>query len=248
VGIRQELREQHLLHAQLLLVQEQERKQIAADVHDGVLQDISALLLQIERGKRTLAAGNNDVTQIVFAELREDLKQVSATLRGLTRDLYPAILTDCGLPTALRSLVRQAGEVPPLDIQIDSTLDERFDPALEIAAFRVAQEALANVRKHAQATQVLIRLDHYADQVHLEVQDNGIGFEVEPAQRQARRTGHIGLLSMIDRVEGLGGQVAIVSAPGRGTIVRCRIPFQAAAGPNPRPTPPSSRPRISVSA
>src|SRR5262249_4016348 len=145
------------------------------------------------------------------------LKQV----RDLSLDLRPALLDDLGLPAALRwyldRLAQRAGLTPEL---ITDLADERLPPELETACFRVAQEALTNMARHAKAHRVRIVLRRQEQELRLIVADDGAGFDVAEARSRASRGQSLGLLGMQERALLTGGEVEVVSSPGRGTEVR----------------------------
>jgi signal transduction histidine kinase len=139
--------------------------------------------------------------------------------------LLPSVLEDLGLEPALRWLVarqvRQTGQSIQLDVD---PLDERLPPELELACFRIVQEALTNIVRHAQAEQVHIELRRRGDRVQLVVRDDGVGFNVQTALERAAHGENLGLLGMRERVTLAGGRLDIVSAPGRGSEIRAQFP------------------------
>jgi signal transduction histidine kinase len=151
-------------------------------------------------------------------------------VRDLSLDLRPAMLDDLGLVSALRwYLDLQAKRVGYKARLAADTNDVRISPAIEIAAFRVAQEALTNVARHARARRVNVRLRVRDGALRLVIRDDGGGFDADAILRRGRRGEGLGLLGMRERAALLGGQVMIRSAPGRGTEVRLLIPLEQAA-------------------
>jgi signal transduction histidine kinase len=148
------------------------------------------------------------------------------------RQLRPAVLDDLGLIPALRSYVRDLAKQTGLSIQFKSFTQgrtEHLDSATRTVLYRVAQEALVNVAKHARASLVTVRIRRLPRMIRMEVKDNGKSFEVQSVLSAKRHKG-LGLLGMRERVEMVGGRLAVESAPGRGTTIRAEIPFANGTG------------------
>jgi two-component system sensor histidine kinase DegS len=218
------------LMAELLLAQETERKRVAADLHDGPLQDLGVLLLSVERCKRHLESGEAADALAVLALVRQEAQQAIATLRELISDLRPAVLDTRGLLGALDYIAGQARDAG-LTVDISSRIGVRLDPALEVIVFRLVQEALHNIRKHARAACAWVRLERQDAWLLLEVRDDGEGFPVEERRDAALAAGQIGLASMHERAAVAGGRLTIESAPQQGTVLRFHLPFQPAPEP-----------------
>jgi signal transduction histidine kinase len=216
------------LMGQLLLAQEQERKRIARDIHDGPLQDLGVLLLTSELCKRQLLTGNTDQASLVLDQLRHEIRQTLDMLRTLLTDLRPGILDTLGLRGALDYLAGQAGRDSNLVIEIHNRIDERLDPLVEVVVFRMVQESLTNIRKHAQAQHTWITLERQEDRLYLEMRDDGQGFAVAARLPAAHLTGHMGLVGMQERVESIGGQLTIQSTAGEGTVLGMTLPYLSA--------------------
>ena len=143
-------------------------------------------------------------------------------VRRISRDLRPALLDELGLEAAVRHFARALSERSITEIDVLARLSERLPRKEEVTIYRVVQEALTNVAKHARATYASVVLTAGGDRLHLVVEDNGQGFEVE---KLAVKEG-VGLLGMRERVELLGGSLRLESTPGRGTIISVRLPLQ----------------------
>jgi signal transduction histidine kinase len=151
-----------------------------------------------------------------------------ARMRDLARALRPPLLDELGLEVALREYVNREAMRAGLAIRLVlASLDQRPPVALEITCFRVAQEALTNVIRHAQAHHVELELDKANGELQLVVRDDGRGFDVLAARERAIHGGSQGLLSMQERVALAGGHLEIDSTPGRGACVRARLPLRA---------------------
>jgi len=203
---------------------EKERLNIAHDLHDGVLQGFLGAVYGL---KSAMA----DATS---AELRQRLEQVASVLqqeiqelRAFCYDLRPPALAPFGLEKAIRSDATTFQENhPELMVRLDLVPDGKSLPEpSRIALFRIYRELLINVLRHAQADQVEVRFYLEAEQARLEVQDNGVGFELPDAWVELARRGNLGLVGAIERAEALGGKVTVDSRPGGGTLVRAVIPL-----------------------
>lgn len=198
-----------------------ERARLARDLHDSVTQTLFSLTLSAEAAT-TLAEGANDAR---LTEQLERVRSLSATaldeLRTLVDTLRSADLTREGLPTALRKRVELLRRVH--DVRIDLRLDSRHrlsTPSVETEVLRVASEALSNALRHAEATRVRVDLTGAGGVLRLSVTDDGIGFDLAETLRMS---GRLGLESMRERVEALGGTLRIQTAPGDGTTVTLEV-------------------------
>jgi len=204
--------------ANILLAQEEERRRIGQEIHDEPLQD----LIQLYR--RVADASEEEAAPIV-GELREPSGVLAATiknLRDIARGLRPPALDDLGLVPALRRLTQEFGERNALDVSFDLTGEvRRLNPGVELGAYRIAQQALHNVERHAAARAVKVGVNFGDRSLGIEIRDDGIGFDVN--QTQADSTS-LGLLGMRERAQLLGGSLAVHSKPDFGTSVRAALP------------------------
>jgi PAS domain S-box-containing protein len=200
---------------------EQERKRIAAELHDGPVQRLTALDLklswiggEIERGQIDVVEHLQDADSL----LREQIRQ----LRMMMTQLRPPILDERGLEAALRDHLISKEERVQLQVSVEASLLKRLAPAQEIVLYRVAQEAVANVLKHAQADHAWLTLQERGGQLLLEVRDDGAGFD--PLHVLDGSNGHFGILGMRERVEMAGGSWELDSVAGEGTTIRATLP------------------------
>jgi two-component system, NarL family, sensor histidine kinase UhpB len=214
------------LSRRLLEVQEAERRHLARELHDDIGQGLTALKLNLE----ALARGRDGAS--LAARVDEALQTARHTIervRQLSVKLRPLQLDDLGLAAALRShLDRQAklGNIEPhFEIQ---EVPVKLSPDIETACFRVAQESINNVLRHAKASNIWLRLFVAGEQLALSVRDDGIGFDVTAAQRRAAAGESLGVVSMEERVALAGGNFQILSAPGQGAVVVASLPFGSA--------------------
>ena len=210
------------LSSGILAAQEDERRRIARELHDDTMQALAALVVQAR-----LTEKGSDPSQLRagVAALREGVGVALADLRRLAYDLRPTALDDLGLTAALEGLARAFAE--GYGIRVQTALDkpdERLPATMEVALYRIAQEALSNVRRHSGASEAALTLRIEPERVRLSVSDNGRG--MPPERRIASREGGLGLLGMEERALAQGGHVAIDSAEGRGTAIRVDLPRQ----------------------
>jgi signal transduction histidine kinase len=204
------------LLARTVDLQEEERRRIAADIHDSVIQLIYGALYETEGTLQRLPPGAA-ATQIDLQNIQVSLKQAIAEIYQAIFDLWPASLDEMGLFPSVRSYLVQYEEGTGISCRLRIQGNPiRFNPAARITIFRILQEALYNIRKHAQATTVELIFKFQAGQVTVMVQDDGIGFDQEKALAEQH---HLGLISMRERAKNLGGTFTIESTPGRGSLL-----------------------------
>lgn len=202
-------------------VQEDERRRLARELHDGIGQTLAALKNQLEwMAQSPRAAG-------VETEIRDAVDLASQALddtRELSRLLRPPVLDDLGLNAALRWLGRRVSKRFDLEVTIEADeLDQRPAAEIETVLFRIAQEALTNAAKHAGAAEVVVSLSKTDSELVLSIADDGAGFDKAAAARTDDRTG-VGLRGMNDRVELFEGRLEIHSETGAGTRIVARLP------------------------
>ena len=204
------------LSRRLIEAQEAERRAVARELHDDFGQVLTALKLNLQ------AQGRGDAESIALVD------GAIARMRELAQDLRPPLLDELGLEASLRWYVEREAKRAGLASRLTlAPLAQRPPAAVETTCFRVAQEALTNVIRHAQAHTVDVELSQAGGALQLIVRDDGRGFDVPAARKRAAHGGSQGLLSMQERVALAGGDLEIDSAPGRGTIVRARLPLTA---------------------
>lgn len=214
--------ELHLLSGRLLATQEVERRALARELHDDFGQVLTAIRLNLEAAHRGASADRARLLADGVALVDQAVDQV----RSLALDLRPAMLDDLGLAAAVRWLLkRQSGRAGFKARLTVVGLDKRLPPAVETCCFRLVQEALTNVARHAEATSVHAKASVVRGALHVVVRDDGKGFDVAAAHERAARGESLGLLSMRERVTLLGGELAITSSYDGGTTLRARIPL-----------------------
>jgi signal transduction histidine kinase len=205
-------------------VQEDERRRLARDLHDGIGQQLTALRHRLDALARSVD-GAGDASNPLHQALEICDAAIQET-RALSRLLRPQILDDLGLEAALNWLARHSAESGGFEVEVDVTSLPAIDGDLSTLIFRVAQEALTNVLKHAQAKHVVIRLAHRQDEwLQFLIVDDGRGFDVDAAFAKASDGHSTGLASMRERVRLFGGRFTVVSRPGEGMQLRVLIPL-----------------------
>ncbi|MGH2573835.1 MAG: sensor histidine kinase [Actinomycetota bacterium] len=207
---------------------EQERIRIAGELHDGPIQRLSELGLDIDLAHLRLERGQVAGATGVLDEARQELAQNIESLRRMMAGLRPPALDERGLAAALRDQVEGFARRLGIECSMESAIEERLDPELETALYRVAQEALTNIGKHAGASHVWVLLSRDQRSVVLDIRDDGVGFDTS-AVHGLLRTGHFGLVAMRERVEMAGGTWELRLRPGQGTAIRVAFPQMQAA-------------------
>lgn len=206
------------MNARLRSEVEAEQLRISRALHDQLGQDLTSVHLRLA-ALRSACAGQPELAPLLDGVL-ESLDQASGSMRGLVSRLRPPLLDDLGLVAAARTLARKVGEQG--GVAVDFTVDGAVEPLpteLSTALYRILQEALTNVQKHAEATEVTVLLRGTAGSVRLEVNDNGKGFDTA-----AIPAGHFGVLTLRERASELGGTAQLDSRPGAGTRLLVELP------------------------
>ncbi|WP_376788384.1 sensor histidine kinase [Thermoflexus sp.] len=212
------------LIVRLFEAQEQERQRLVRQLHDGPAQALTNLVLQAEICER-LFQRDPERAKAELAALKSAVVETFQRMREFLFDIRPMSLDDLGLVPTVRRYVEALKDKVKFSLSLQISGEERRLAAhQEAVLFRIVQELLTNVRLHAQASQVAVRLAFQPQGVRLEVEDNGVGFDVEEALANAPRRKTIGLTSIRQWVEMLGGQLSITSAPGKGTRVTVFLP------------------------
>ncbi len=211
--------------SQITKAQEEERKRIARDLHDDTSQALYALSRQVDNFTRdNVELAPNQAT--FLKELRQQLNNTLEGIRRFTQELRPPMLDDLGLLAALRwevsDLEKRAGIETELTV---SDTERRYSAEVELIIFRIVQEALRNVEKHAQASKVAVTIEFTEGKTKVSVCDNGKGFELRGGLSDLPRTGKLGLAGMEERVHLLNGSMRIESKPGKGTRVIIEAPI-----------------------
>lgn len=212
---------------QVIEAQEIERRRLAGDIHDGISQRLVTLSYRLDAASRAVSDDRDDIATAAeqLAMARELVALTLGEARAAIGGLRPPVLDDLGLAGGLASLARS---IPQVDVDVDLA-DTRLPDHIEIALYRIAQECLQNVVKHAEASNArltfVVNTDESGDSARLEIVDNGVGFDTFENPLGGDEMGGYGLLSMAERAEIVGGRLNIRSRPGSGTIVTATIPI-----------------------
>ena len=209
--------------ASMLQAEEVERSRIATELHDDTVQVRAASLMALDRAALVATKAGNERLASALGLARATLEEATDRTRRLMFELRPAVLHDHGLVAAMRLLAGQIAQEVGATSQVVGP-DSRYDLAVEELVYRSAQEALANVRKHARPGTITVRIAERAGMLESEVADDGCGFDPEDVVSRPDAALHLGLDSMVERVRAAGGEVTIHSEPGAGTRVRFAVP------------------------
>lgn len=222
------LQEEQRARAELLdktiTAQEDERKRIARELHDQTSQDLAALMLSLDTCALALATGSPGLERHLHTA-KSIAETMLANTHRLINDLRPSLLDDLGLPAAIAWYGERRLE--PMGVELEFQCDQmeaRLPPSLETALFRITQEALTNVVRHAGASRVHVTLRVHGDVAFLTVRDNGRGFQGPVTTWTRAEEQGLGLRGMRERVTTLGGEMRVESEPGRGTAITVTVP------------------------
>lgn len=206
----------------------EERMRIAREIHDGLAQDLSALILKIGMTQKLLERGKGQELQRELHEIADQLRRDAREVRRVIFALRPIDIETLGFLPALEKLVNEFAQANEIELHFACRGGAgHLSPKLETALFRLTQEALNNIRKHAHAKHAWVDLEFVDGRgVTLRVRDDGRGFDVEQALKTARERGCVGLLQMRERAERAGGTFAVESAPDAGTRIDVNLPMR----------------------
>ena len=209
----------------VLRLQEEERARVSRDLHDGIGQSLTALKIQLELVEQEASREGSALASRIES-VRELAESCLSEVRQLAHLLRPQMLDELGLVPTLRWLVRTMRQRTGIDVILECNgFEERMDPDRETLIYRLSQEALTNVAKHAGSTAALLRLERRGDRLRLQVEDKGSGFDAEKFLGARDEDHGFGVRAMRDRVHFFNGRFAIRSAPGEGTTIEAEIPL-----------------------
>ncbi|MEI7026983.1 PAS domain-containing sensor histidine kinase [Paenibacillus sp. y28] len=195
----------------MMRIQEEERKRISRELHDGIGQSLFSLLIHMDR---ILTREQHEGV----AALRGELSHVIEEVRTISRELRPSVLDDLGIVPAIRSYLQAFTEHTGIRVQLDSTLRERLDIQVETTIYRIIQEAMTNIHRYAGVGEASVTISENGSRVHVLIDDEGAGFD------SGLRWKGVGLFSMEERARSVGGTFHLDSAPGQGTHLHVVIP------------------------
>lgn len=218
-----ELQQIQKLGLSIILAREEERKHLAREIHDGPAQSMANIVMRAEFCIKLLET-QPKMLRSELVSLIDLAKQCLKDVRKIIFELRPMQLDDLGLVPALKRYIEQYQK--DCNILVEMTVlgkERRFDSTLEIALFRIVQECLTNVKKHAQAKHVAIIVEFLENKINLSVKDDGIGFDYEQVSKEKHNNGY-GLLGIKERLQLIKGELTVKTAPGRGTELIFFVP------------------------
>ncbi|MBW7456538.1 sensor histidine kinase [Paenibacillus sepulcri] len=212
----------------IILAQEEERKRIAREIHDGPAQSLANIVLRTEIAERMLGKQEFQLVQEELIDLKGQVRSGIEEIRKIIFNLRPMALDDLGLIPTLRKYVQDFEEKTKIRTIFDTIGKEmRLPSAMEAGMYRLVQEAYSNAFKHANPTFVALEFTFQAQMVKIVVKDNGVGFHVDLIESRTKDNAHFGLIGMRERVELLEGRMEIESAINEGTRITIHIPINA---------------------
>jgi len=219
-----EMQQVQQLGVSIIKAQEEERRRVARDIHDGPAQLMANIVMRAEFCLKMMEVDQSRVKEELYA-LQDMVRQSLQDVRKIIFDLRPMVLDDLGLVPAVKRYVEdfQTQYGLPVELVLIGN-PRRFSMAVEVALFRVVQESLSNIRKHSRASQVMIKIEILNNKINAVIKDNGAGFSPDGVLSRAGREG-FGLVGMRERVQILQGEIRFQSAPGQGTVVTVSVPY-----------------------
>lgn len=219
------------LGVQIIKAQEDERLRVSREIHDGPAQEMANLIYQASICER-LVDVRPDEAKASLQELRRQIRSCLADVRQIIFDMRPMSLDDLGLVPALRQLISKLSErkVLQADLQMDGK-EYKFDMHIEVTLFRIVQEALNNIHRHAEVERGKVRMLYTADHLAILISDEGKGFDVDSLKEMCRNPdgdGHFGILGMEERAKIIGATLTVNSQEGKGTRIHIKMPYPVA--------------------
>ena len=212
-----------LLSRQLLSAQEEERKKISRELHDVIAQTLTSINVRLTALKKEAGMSTQGLEDSI-ARTQLQVQHSVNIVHRFARELRPTVLDDLGLIPALHAFLKSFTEETGIRVSLSAFAEiERVNGDKRTALFRVAQEALTNIARHARATRAEVKIQKLPEAIQMTIEDNGRGFAPKPPTR-ASRSRRLGLLGMRERLEMVGGSFTVDSAPGKGTTVYAQIP------------------------
>jgi len=229
--ILESAKNRQMIGLKIILAQEDERKRIAREIHDGPAQSLANLVLRTEIAERMLDTNDLEMIRMELSDLRTQVRLGLGEIRKIIFNLRPMALDDLGLVPTLRKFVQDFEDKTKIRAVFETTgKEKRMPSAMEAAMYRLVQEAFNNALKHANPTYVSLEMHFQEDSIQLSIADNGCGFSVGLVEAKARVHSQFGLVGMRERVELLQGRIDIESAVGQGTKIKIQVPINAEPG------------------
>ncbi|MFK9095137.1 PAS domain S-box protein [Bacillus salipaludis] len=193
-------------------VQEEERKRLSRNLHDGIGQNLYSHLITINRLI-------SEMEHPLLEQMQKEATQLIEEIREISWELRPSVLDDLGLVPAIRSYLSRYSDHYHIDVYFDCVLNRRLDISIELTIYRIIQEALTNIRKYANVSKAMVMVREIDDVVRVLVEDQGKGFDVK------NHSPGVGIFSMDERARSVGGELSISASPGKGTKIILEIPI-----------------------
>jgi signal transduction histidine kinase len=205
------MREEMASRARIAAAADEARRRIERDLHDGMQQRLVSLELELRGAEASLPPEQQELRK-ELSRVADGLRDAQENLREISRGVHPAILSERGLGPSIKALARRS----PVPVELEVHVEDRLPDHIELGAYYVVSEALANIAKHANASLASVRVDSVKEFLHLSIRDDGVG-----GANLARGSGLTGLM---ERVQALGGAIRIVSPAGEGTRMVVELP------------------------
>lgn len=192
-------------------VQEDERKRLSRNLHDGIGQNLYSHLITINRLL-------SEMDHPLLEQMQKEATQLIEEIRDISWELRPSVLDDLGLVPAIRSFLSRYSDNYHIDVYFECVLNRRLDISIELTIYRIIQEALTNIRKYAEVSDATVTIREMDEVVRVMIEDKGIGFDLDSQSRG------VGLFSMDERTRAVGGELTINSLPGKGTRIILEVP------------------------
>lgn len=213
---------QQQMGLQVIQAQEEERKRVAREIHDGPAQSMANVVLRTELAEKVLVNDGIEKAREELKNLKETVRESLSDVRRIIFNLRPMALDDLGLVPTLKKYVEELSRKYGQVFDFKTFGKERRPPSsMEVALFRLVQESLTNVIKHAKASETQIKLEFQSERMYLVIKDDGVGFDMKQKSREG-----FGILGMQERIKLLDGEMAVQSAPGQGTKLLLVIPLK----------------------
>ncbi|HBX23164.1 MAG TPA: histidine kinase [Desulfotomaculum sp.] len=219
-----EIKQIQQLGVSIIKAQEEERKRVAREIHDGPAQLLANIVMRAEYILKLMEVEPHSV-KAELVRLQELVRQSLQDVRKIIFDLRPMVLDDLGLVPALHRYIDDYKKQFKINAEfVFFGKQERLSPTIEVALFRVVQEALNNVQKHARAHQVMVKMEQLSTKITVSIRDDGGGFDTDTIAKSKNRECY-GLINMRERTQILNGEFKITSSPGKGTVITIVIPL-----------------------
>jgi len=220
-----EIKEAQQMAVGIIRAQEEERKRVAREIHDGPAQSMANIVMRAEYCLKLLDLDPEKVREELVS-LQNLVRMSLLDVRKIIFDLRPMVLDDLGLAPAIKRYLSDYKK--QYGLQVDFLFfgeQRRLDSAIEIALFRIVQETITNVRKHAKAKRAIVKIEQLNEKVNIHMKDDGTGFNLDEIMTDTNHKGY-GLVGMRERVQLLKGEINIITAPGQGTAINISVPLK----------------------